>query len=114
MKGIYRNARLYISGPITNDDLKKQEANKFKFHCAEEFLRLHNFNNIVNPARFDDEGASYAEMLMMCLDQIPDIDVIVMLKNWRKSNGAKAERALAKALNKKIIYLNYDDFRSKI
>ena len=33
-------------------------------------------------------------------------DGLVMLPGWRKSNGAKAEHALAKALGLRITYLN--------
>ena len=108
------NKIYYISGPITHPDPKVMEENKLAFHCAEELLKQQGFKHIVNPARFDDENASYAEMLMACLDHIEGIDVLVMINGWQKSKGARAERALAKAFNKKIIHMDLDKITGRV
>ncbi len=50
---------------------------------------------------FSLREALYADTKYICLHA----DTIALLPGWKKSAGANAERALAKALGHKILYL---------
>lgn len=92
--------RVYISGKMTG--LRKSEV-EFKFTLAETYLRANGYD-VVNPARMSDFNLSYAEFMLIDTTLVTMCDAIYMLNNWRDSNGAKEELALAEAKGLKIMY----------
>jgi len=90
---------IQLSGPMTG----YEDLNRKAFFEAEEKLKKFNcVQHVINPAHIEPQ-ATYAEALMLCLNNIPDADVIYMLNGWQNSPGAQAEFALAKALRKPFI-----------
>lgn len=92
--------RVYISGKMTG--LDKAEF-KQHFFEAEKLLRRNGYD-VVNPARMSDFNLTYAEFMLIDTTLVTMCDAIYMLNNWRDSNGAKEELALAEAKGLKIMY----------
>lgn len=88
-----------LSGPMTGYENLNREA----FFLAEENLKkIARVKHVINPAYIEPQ-ATYAEALMLCLNSIPDADVVYLLNGWQNSPGAHAELALAKALRKPFL-----------
>jgi len=97
---------VYISGPYkaptiyevwANIQLAKKYAEKYwKKGCYVFCPHLNSgfLDSVAPEAHFLESGLVF---LRLC-------DVVVMLPNWRSSNGAAAERLLAVQLEKEIIY----------
>ena len=92
--------RVYISGKMSG--LDKREFKKH-FQMAEATLRVHGYD-VINPARLNDFNLTYAEFMLIDTTLLTMCDAIYMLNNWRDSNGAKEELALAEAKGLKIMY----------
>ena len=92
--------RVYISGKMTG--IKKSEF-KFKFALAEAYLTANGYD-VINPAKLSDFNLNYAEFMLIDTTLLTMCDAIYMLNNWRDSNGAKEELALAEAKGLKIMY----------
>ena len=92
--------RVYISGKMTG--LEKSNFKK-KFALAEKLL-VSNGYDVINPARLSDFNLTYAEFMLIDTTLVTMCDAIYMLNNWRDSNGAKEELALAEAKGLKIMY----------
>lgn len=92
--------RVYISGKMTG--LHRVEFMKHFFE-AEHMLRQNGYD-VVNPARMSDFNLSYVEFMLIDTTLLTMCDAIYMLNNWRDSNGAKEELALAEAKGLKIMY----------
>ena len=58
----------------------------------------------MNPAMMPD-GFDYADYMHVCKAMIEVCDTIVLLPDWKDSNGAKFEYGHASALGKRIITL---------
>jgi len=89
--------KIYLSGPVTGtDDYKK------RFAKAEDYLRMKYPGwSAVNPVSVCDrlpKDTTYNECMDVCLTLVKMCDAIYMMKGWEKSNGAKAECALAIAM----------------
>lgn len=100
------NEFVYISGKISG--LKPLQA-QGAFKTAANVLAVHyNFNPkyIINPLDLDAILPAFQpeQFLRLDLVLVEMADYIYMLKNWRDSDGAKAELAHAKKLNKKIMF----------
>lgn len=108
--------RIYVAGPMRNI----KEFNFPSFFLAEEKLTRKGWK-VVNPARHDIEeygldvtgltgdmdelnGFDLNAALKWDMKQICDADAIFMLRGWEHSSGARAEHALASALNHQILY----------
>ena len=82
--------KIYISGKITGDSNYKQ-----KFKNAELFLRLAGFE-VVNPADQKITGKPWAWYMRKDIAQLMECEAIFLLKDWKKSKGARLEYYIAK------------------
>lgn len=96
--GIKRPKRVYISGKITGLSEKEWAEN---FEAAEKALTEAGYR-VINPAKVQAD-LDYSEYLTIDIILLGRCDAIYMLDNWQDSNGAKAERATAEALNLTVI-----------
>jgi len=91
--------KIYISGPIAgNKNYQKQ------FKEAEEFLRKKGFRRIINPAALSQQiGWSWCDYMRRDIKLLMDCNYIFMLDGWGKSEGARLEIKIAKAIDIFII-----------
>ena len=99
---------IYLCGPMTGID----DLNHPAFFKAETHLMAMMYD-VINPARMDEElgldphqGVMDPEFLKKAaqrdLEAVIASDGIVLLPDWEKSKGAKAELAVAQWLGKKV------------
>lgn len=106
------DATIYLSGPITGTDDAAE-----RFGYAAKQLKLLGFKNIINPQRLCDvftyeaKWEAYMDMCIACLNK--HVDVIYMLKGWKGSKGAKAERDLAISKGIEIVYEDWPEGGTK-
>lgn len=93
---------VYISGKITGDPDYKQ-----KFKRAEEALQRMGAAPI-NPARLS-EGLTKNFYLPVCLQMLLTADVVYLLDDWKESEGAKIEEAVARYQGIPVIYPTLED-----
>ena len=93
------NFVVYIAGPISDCAGNAKE----NFKKAEENLLKVPGNAVINPMRLP-AGLSQESYMDICLAMVRACDAIYMLSGWDNSLGAKTEHALAKKLDKNIIY----------
>lgn len=96
--------KLYLSGPITG--VKRYRS---KFAKFEKQLREIG-HTVINPA-VETEGLNPADYLLISFARLNAADAIVLLPNWRDSEGAKIEAAYAKYAKKRIFMALYPDAR---
>lgn len=90
--------KIYIAGKITGDP-----GYAAKFARASVALRQRwPEATFCNPAALP-EGMSQTDYMAICLPMLLRCDKVVFLPDWRKSNGAMIERALAAYCGKTII-----------
>jgi hypothetical protein len=99
---------VYICGPMRS----MPQLNHPAFFEAEEVLKKKG-HNVINPARMDQElgldphnSQMDSKFIEDCarrdIDAVFECDELVLLPNWEKSKGAKAEIAVAQWLSKPI------------
>lgn len=95
--------KIYISGQITG--LKIDEA-KAKFKEGEKVV-LEMGETFVNP--FDilpqNDEYTWSDYMKADIKALCDCDAILMLDNWKNSEGAKLELHIAERLGMKIYYV---------
>ena len=89
--------KVYISGQITGNRFYK-----LQFRLAEIKLKLKGYEPI-NPARVI-AVLDYEDYMHIDFAMIDVCDSVYMLRNWKKSKGAKRELEYAKKIYKRIIY----------
>lgn len=95
--------KIYISGQITGLDYDAAFA---MFEAAESVLLNHG-HEPVNPMKSEGEipGKTWAQYLAEDIILVDEhCDGIYLLSNWRQSDGAKLEHALAEIRGKAIFY----------
>ena len=99
---------VYVCGPMRS----MPQLNHPAFFEAEETLKKSGYN-VINPARMDQElgldphnsqmdGKFIEDCARRDIDAVFECDELVLLPNWEKSKGAKAEIAVAQWLSKPI------------
>lgn len=88
----------YIAGKISGDEKYKK-----KFESVQRRLEKRGFI-VLNPAILP-EGMKKSKYLPICFSMIDAADVVVFLKDWQKSEGAKIEEKYAAYQEKGIVYL---------
>ena len=95
--------KVYIAGKITGEP---EEACRDKFLAAERRLRLNGYQP-VNPFRYGQERGTdettWNEYMKLCIPKLLECDAILLLPDWKDSEGAKFEKLIADKLNIKIL-----------
>lgn len=76
--------KLYLAGKITGD-----QNYKTKFGSVAGELRKQGYS-VMNPAMLPD-GFDYDDYMHVCKAMIERCDAVVLLPDWKDSNGAKME-----------------------
>lgn len=84
---------LYIAGPMTGIE----DFNRPAFFAAEAQLRAAGFN-VLNPARHQQSGLSWADYMRIDLVDVLNADGLALLSGWQRSKGARLEVRVAMAL----------------
>ncbi|NCC88598.1 MAG: DUF4406 domain-containing protein [Clostridia bacterium] len=93
--------RYYISGKITDNPNYMAD-----FERAEMWLKLQGYE-VVNPTKCCQcDCFTYQDYMKVDLVLLEMCDAVYMLFNWKDSNGAKTELAVAKALGKAVKFEN--------
>lgn len=93
---------VFISGPMTG----YEDYNRDAFDLAEMEINARGAIDVYNPARFADDGSlpheHYMAKTLHDLTEFfegrpnrPYYDAVVLLEGWERSEGAKAEKAVA-------------------
>lgn len=100
---------VYIAGPITNNENYLQD-----FQNAENKLKEMGFTKIINPTCLSKLNLDYEQFMKITLAMVETSDIVYLLRNWKKSGGAKREAELAFELKKDVMYEideEYKDFQ---
>lgn len=90
-------AKIYIAGPMSG----LPNFNRDAFNL--EALRLQSLGHVaLNPAILPD-GLEQHECMAICIEMVKMADQLVLLPNWERSTGARAEHAMAIKLGKPVI-----------
>ena len=90
--------RVYLSGSITLDPFYKEH-----FEKAEKKVKVLGFD-CYNPTSLHlGENAEWSAYMRLDIIQLCKCDIIVMLKGWEESKGARVEYYLAKELGLLIL-----------
>lgn len=95
---------VYIAGKITGDPEYKQ-----KFARAAAAWRAAG-QTVINPASLP-EGLRGKDYMRICTAMMEAADIIILLRDWQESKGARIEKLLAEYTEKAIIY--YDGQESE-
>ena len=102
--------RVYIAGKITGDKNYRD-----KFAKAEQALTAMG-HCVLNPAHLP-EGMEQGDYMRICLAMIDCADGVVLLPDWRESDGARLERAYAEKIGKEVVVADQgriDEFLEKM
>jgi len=93
--------KIYISGKVTG----MEEKAKFLFKEAEKDLIKRDYT-VVNPMELNHSGhdKSWQNYMRLDIKALCDCDAIYMLTNWRDSEGAKVELAVANHLELDVMH----------
>ena len=92
------NDVVYIAGPMTGRPL----FNYPRFFGAAGLISKVYRCLVINPAA-GREGLTYREYMDIAGENVAKADAVVMLRGWKKSRGARMERALAVKQGKRIV-----------
>lgn len=93
--------KLYLAGPMRG----LPELNFPTFFAVAERLRVKG-HEVFNPAEHQENPFSIRRALKLDLSWICDhAEAVAFLSGWESSKGARAEHALATALDLTIIYI---------
>jgi len=93
--------KVYISGMITS---LKHDAYRYEFQKAALAIQETGHDSVDPSELGKPEHRSWHYYMKKAIPQLCDCDAIYMLKNWRKSRGAKLEHTIAEGLDMPIFY----------
>lgn len=95
--------KIYISGKITGKEPALVEK---AFNWTEEQLIKQGYD-VVNPLKLPHEhGGTWVEYMREDIPHMINCDAIVMIDDWKTSNGAQLELDVAQRLGLKVYYQN--------
>lgn len=95
---------LYLSGRISDPDPEVEKANILYFKVRADHWR-HQFPRVFNPALHMVEGWTWEDYMVHDLLYIyNERPIMMMLRGWQYSRGARLERAFASQLGLLILY----------
>ena len=93
--------RIYISGPITNNQNYMED-----FERAEEHLKTkYPDAEIINPAKISQllpKSFSWEDYMAVCIALVFRTDWLYLLKGWENRKGAQYEVEIARSERKQI------------
>ena len=102
--------KIYIAGPMRG----YENHNFDEFFKAEKYLVFEGWlsENIINPARLDEEEGIDPEtddidirsILRRDITALMKCDSLYLLRGWARSEGARAEHAVASAMGMFLVY----------
>lgn len=92
--------KCYIAGKVTGEDPGKVRE---KFLTAENKLVNAGFE-VVNPIKLNDVNAPWAESMKKCLPALLDCKYILLLDDFKESEGAKIEFLVAQGAKINIMF----------
>lgn len=95
-----RSYKTYIAGRVTG--LPREEA-KRNFARGERLLLVNTFD-VVNPLALVPEEATPKEAMAICLPALLKCEAILLLDDYKFSEGAQLEEATARYCNMQIFY----------
>lgn len=90
--------KLYISGKMNGLDNYHELFNKAEDEYSKKGYK------VINPARFEHIEGKWSDFMLHDLHVLDKCDSILMLNNWKESNGAQVEYWFAQGKGLKIIY----------
>lgn len=87
-----RDKCVYVCGKVTGNP-NAAEA----FRCASAMLREYGADIVVNPCEKYGYLGKREAIMSCCIQKLMRCDALVALPNWRDSEGARLEVAVAKA-----------------
>ena len=93
--------KIYISIPITGQDIEQVEA---RLIFAKAVLERKGHTPVSPLDVSDNPDASYAEHMGRDISALLDCDAVVFLDGWQESKGCALEHAADKIYNKLITY----------
>ena len=93
--------KIYISIPITGQDIEQVEA---RLIFAKAVLERKGHTPVSPLDVSDNPDASYAEHMGRDISALLECDAVVFLEGWQESKGCALEHAAAKIYNKLITY----------
>lgn len=95
---------IYLSGRISG--LPLDFARESFSEAAKRIRERYPDAQVWNPMTFNhfEEGKPWQSYMQMCLAILERCDTIVLLPDWRESNGAQCEYYYARGMNLQIIH----------
>lgn len=90
---------IYIAGKVTGEEYKHCVA---KFATAQRILEAEGYN-VINPMELVSAGTEWEQAMSVCLNALRSCDSLLLLPDWRNSEGAQMERDEAILNNIEII-----------
>lgn len=91
---------VYVVGSISNDPNYKE-----KFQEAYNYLKSLGYTKIIIPTCVPDT-LPYSRYAPISIGFVQASDIVYVLKDWKKSKGAKAEVAYAEMSGRAVFYEN--------
>lgn len=95
--------RYYLSGKITGDAGYREKFAGYEARYARLGLR------VANPARHEKKGRTWSWYMKCDIRMLTRCGGIIMLPDWKESEGARLEHHLAEKLGLTIIYAPAED-----
>lgn len=87
---------IYIAGKVSNLPVDEARAH---FDKASEFLRAKG-HKVINPMELiQDPKTEWSKAMKLCIIELVQVDAVLLLDNWKDSQGAKLEQQLAQSLS---------------
>lgn len=91
--------KIYIAGKVTGLDTSICKAN---FGKPTEYLRSKGFE-VINPVELiEDPKTEWNTAMKKCIAELVHCDAVLLLDNWKESEGATFENHIAQRLDIKV------------